>query len=519
MTLEPGFLILALILLVLLSCVAAWIIASRYRRRMRQLICARRAEDSTASATGAAAPSLPSPATVSLADNRSAGMRLTMIWVALSCLLAATSACLWWALSFPGEPLPQKRVAVMALLQLWPVIPVVALMWRWSRPRLVATLLLWCGATFIVFLWRQIELRPFLALAAMANEIGLPLVLVSLVFVGSATRAVAPWLLLPAAVLMWSSLLGLDVLMSMGRLQSPTLVSLVGWFESFLGWHTVYAVPALFALLPWALAWWPAWVLARTLSRAYVRKWVSDLLVVFIGVWALTLTDKAVTVAPQAGIAAVAMYVPLLWILPAVWLARRQRPDPERAPTLLVLRVFQQDAQTRDLFDHLVERWRLSGNTVLIAGTDLADRTLDADNIFRFLEGRLAEHFIVSPADVARRIAPFDMTADIDGRYRVNQCYCHDTTWQNALQALVSHSDVVVMDLRGFRAHNAGCRYELATLAHASRQLRILVLVDSFTDREAAREAMAASQERFTFVEASHFNASEGRKVLARLFA
>ena len=111
------------------------------------------------------------------------------------------------------------------------------------------------------------------------------------------------------------------------------------------------------------------------------------------------------------------------------------------------------------------------------------------------------------------------MTADIDGRYRVNECYCHDRTWQNALQALVSHSDVVVMDLRGFQAHNAGCRYELSTLAQASRELRILVLVDSRTDRAAAREAIAGSQERFTFVEVPHFKASEGRGVLAGLFA
>jgi hypothetical protein len=380
-------------------------------------------------------------------------------------------------------------------------------------------LLLWCGATFTVFLWRQIELKPLLALTSMASEIGLPLVLVSLVFLGSSTRAVAPWLLLPAAVLMWSSLLGLDVLISMGERQSPALLSLVGRFEALLGWHTVYVLPVLFALLPWALAWWPAWVLARALSRAYARKWVSDLLVVFIGVWALALTDKALTVATQAGIAAVAMYLPLLWVFPAIWFARRQRPHRERPPTLLVLRVFQQDAQAQSLFDHMVERWRLSGNTILIAGTDLANRTLDAADVFTFLEGRLAGRFIVSPADVARRIAAFDMAADIDGRYRVNECYCHDTTWQNALQALVSYSDVVVMDLRGFQAHNAGCRYELSTLAQATRKLRILVLVDNRTDRAAAREEIVGSQDRFTFVEVPHFKASDGPKVLARLFA
>ena len=156
----------------------------------------------------------------------------------------------------------------------------------------------------------------------------------------------------------------------------------------------------------------------------------------------------------------------------------------------------------------------------MIAGTDLADRTLDADDIFQFLDRRLAERFIASPTDVARRIAAFDVTADIDGRYRINECYCHDTTWQDALEALLRYSDVVLIDLRGFQAHNAGCRYELTTLAQASRELRVVALTDSQTDRAAAQEAIASGrQERFTWLEASHFNSSKHREVLAHLFA
>jgi hypothetical protein len=156
----------------------------------------------------------------------------------------------------------------------------------------------------------------------------------------------------------------------------------------------------------------------------------------------------------------------------------------------------------------------------MIAGTDLADRTLDADDIFQFLDKKLAQRFIVSPTDVARRIDAFDMAADIDGRYRVNECYCHDTTWQDALQALVRYSDVVLMDLRGFQAHNAGCRYEIATLARASRKLNVVVLTDGRTDRTVAQAAIASGQqERFTWIDVSHSNASKLREVLADLFA
>jgi hypothetical protein len=297
-------------------------------------------------------------------------------------------------------------------------------------------------------------------------------------------------------------------------------MSLIQRLDPLLGWLPWYAVLALFVLLPWALIWWPARVLGRALGRAYSRKWLSDLLIVFTGVWVFALTDRAVMVVDQAGAAALAMYLPLLWIPTVMLLGERWRPRRERPPTLLVLRVFQQDAQTQSLYDQVVERWRLSGNTVMIAGTDLANRTLDADDIFRFLDSKLAERFIVSPSDVPRRIAELDMTADIDGRYRVNKCYCHDTTWQDALQALVRCSDVVLMDLRGFHAHNAGCRYELATLARESRDLRVVVLTDGRTDRKAAEEAVASGrQERFTWIEASHFNASKRRQVLMCLFA
>jgi uncharacterized protein YciI len=77
----------------------------------------------------------------------------------------------------------------------------------------------------------------------------------------------------------------------------------------------------------------------------------------------------------------------------------------------------------------------------MIAGTDLAERTLDADDIFRFLDRKVAQRFIMSPADIPRRIAEFDLTADMDGRYRVNECYCHEMAWQDALQAVGSSGE------------------------------------------------------------------------------
>lgn len=512
MVYSTGKLFFIFIIAVLLSCIAAWVIAYRYRKAMQRLMRTPLAAGVQQVPVSAAAEIFSPLLPVSLADNRRAGIRLTVLLIGLSCLLAITSACIYMRLAFPDEPFAPKRAAAVALLHLWPVIPALGLMWRWSRWRVFAALLLWCVLCFPVFLWRSVEPQPLQLLFGMAVEIGPTLVLVALILLGNATRAVAPWLLLPFTGLVWASIAGVDVLAVMVNQRSPILLWLTTWLPA-------HAAMVLFALLPWVLVWWPLQRLGRALGRAYARKQLSELMVVFTTVWAFSLVDGAITVASSAGVVAVTMLVALLWIplvmsLYAKWHARQGRP-----PTLLVLRVFQHDAQVQDLFDHVIERWRLSGNTVMIAGTDLADRTLGGDDIFTFLDGGLAARFIQTPADVAPRIAAFDMAPDADGRYRVNECYCHDTTWQQALHALVQRSDVVLMDLRGFQAHNAGCRYELGTLAQAPRALRVVVLVDGQTDHAAAAESIAHTPpERFVWLDATRIDARKRRDVLASLF-
>jgi hypothetical protein len=513
MTYNTGKLLTILMLAVLLSSMAAWVIAYRYRKAMQRLM------RSPAGAAAVHAPSvqvpaatLSAPAWTSLADNRRAGWRLSLLLIALSVLLAVSSAATWMWLAFPGEALPPKRVATVALLHLWPVIPALGLMWRWTRRRLMGVLALWCVFCFVVLLWRSIEPRPLQLVMGLAYEIGPAMVMVALLLLGSATRAIAPWLLLPLAGLVWASIMGIDALDLMVQQQSPLLLAMSGWVGA-------YEVMLAFALLPWLIAWWPLRRLGRLLGLAYARQWFSELMVVFTTVWAISLLERAVVVGSSAGFSAVAMFWPLLWIPAVMGLYKAVQPRRGRPPTLLVLRVFQRDAEVQSLFDHVIERWRLSGNTVMIAGTDLADRTIDADDIFTFLDRRLASRFIHAPADVAPRIAAFDMTPDLDGRYRVNECYCHDTTWQDALQALVRISDVVLMDLRGFQTHNAGCRYELDTLAQSPRVLRVVVLFDAQTDRAAAAAAIGqGNADRFVWLDAASVDGRKRREVLASLF-
>ena len=74
--------------------------------------------------------------------------------------------------------------------------------------------------------------------------------------------------------------------------------------------------------------------------------------------------------------------------------------------------------------------------------------------------------------------------------------------------------DVVLMDLRGFQAHNAGCVHELGVLARC--RARVVALTDAHTDPAAAQQAAAgAPNGQFMWLQAG---AHDRGRVLQALF-
>ncbi len=542
-------LITAVVLAVLLSMVGAWLIAYRYRAAMRRLMSAPLPPAASgAPSPGDAVPGAPPPrgsagagagpsagasagaagttvsplpaapgvrpaeprAAVSAADNRRAAWLLTGVLIGLSLLISASMASIAHLVMFHGE-FSIRRVAILVVVQMWPVLPVLGIVWRWSRLRIVTLLAAWFVVAFGLALWRSITPDPTGILAFLAIEIGPPMLLIAALYFGNATRAIAPWLLPLMFGFAFASLVGGELLGFAVERHLDLLVRVTGG----IGATPVFL---LAFVLPWLLAWWPLRALGRALGRAYERKHVSELGMVLAAVWGLSMLYQWSGLSRE-GPAGALVLLPFGWIVAAAgWGTVWFRSAP-RGPTLLVLRVFQHDAQVQNLFDTVIERWRVSGNTVLIAGTDLLERTLGADDIFAFLDGRLSTRFIAARADVAAHIAAFDWLRDHDGRYRVNECYCHDTTWQDALAALVERSDVVLMDLRGFKARNAGCAHELATLARAARIARVVVLVDAETDRAAADLAShGAPADRFVWVDTPRIDRRHAHRVLRQLF-
>jgi hypothetical protein len=180
---------------------------------------------------------------------------------------------------------------------------------------------------------------------------------------------------------------------------------------------------------------------------------------------------------------------------------------------LLLLRVFGYQQRTESLFDRVAQAWRFDGPVQLIAGVDLASRTATPGAILRLLSGKLDAQYIASPADVPVRLAQLDTMRDRDGRFRVNDVYCHDDTWRPALIALLDASDCVLMDLRSFSVQNQGCVFELEQLLLRVPAESIVLVIDKATDLPLLRATLARSWAR-----ACETNNARGTTTLSLVF-
>jgi hypothetical protein len=510
-----GQIISVLELATVLAVLSSLLVARLYRRSMKCLMQAPVNQGTTEVSTPFSSIPIKTGdcARITLTDNRRAYRRLMLSFLFLSVVMSLTRTVILQVIS--DGPITFKIIATLGVAYSWPVLPVLAVIGRWSRWRFVGAMFVWFWLAVLMLAWRTNEnVTTAMILKWMLIDVGIPIFVVTALCLGGATRAIGPWLAPLLTLFCASSLIGVQMMFAIVAAQSP----IIFWLAGFL---SVNGVIALFALLPWLLVWWPARAIGRWLARAYRKRQVSELFYLFTAVWVIALIGPALLASHDIGWGALVCFLPLLWIPLAARLMQRFRTAAPsgRPPTLLVLRVFQQDTNVQDLFDRVIERWRLSGNTVLIAGTDLLERTIDAEDIFTFIDGRLAERFIQSPTDIPRRLADFEWQPDLEGRFRVNECYCHDTTWQQALAELIRVSDVVLMDLRNFVEQNKGCLHELQVLASLPGLHRVVVLVNDQTELVPAQAAVTKAPDgRFVWLKQLGNTPLTTNQVLAPLF-
>lgn len=129
----------------------------------------------------------------------------------------------------------------------------------------------------------------------------------------------------------------------------------------------------------------------------------------------------------------------------------------------------------------------------MIAGPDLAGAFMEPDEFFVWLRRRLRERFIADPGEVAPRIDALDNARDPDGRFRVSELFCADSTWKPAVLALMDRADVVLLDLREFTPQRAGTHYELVQLLRRAQLGKVRVLAGAGDAMPALQAALQAA--------------------------
>ena len=316
----------------------------------------------------------------------------------------------------------------------------------------------------------------------------LPPTAVMLTYLSRKVRAVGPLVLIFLTIALAGAYVSLYVAAADDRVLRA-IVGVAGML-GLGGIGTFWAIQVVglvaFAAVGWlALGW---------IRRQYQAKHISDESVTVDAIFVLFAIWYSINLAfghplwALAGVVAVAAYkscvrVGLRW-------AAGDSELQQRSPVLLVLRSFSIGKDGERLFDVVDRFWRRVGSIQMIAGVDLARRTVEPHEFLDFLSGKLARRFIGGSAELEQRMQERDMRPDRDRRFRVNDFFCYDDTWKMVLSRLVRDSDAVLMDLRGFSRQNAGCVFELGELARMVPLERVVFVVDRRTDEQLLAETL-----------------------------
>jgi hypothetical protein len=502
----PGKLIYVFVVSILDAALLAWLALRWYRRSVHRLM--------RGSAVGPASPPAEAqerrvPATppsepdgFQLAEEpgdaaaewpfaqRAASRRVILAY----CLGAAAYASIITTLKFLPEssPLPPVAWLVDWWTQTWPILPTLVALLVLDRPLILRLALLYLGGGALAIalftaggqlLRGTLNTAPltnvFWALLSLGWTASVPLALVAITG-WRRVRAVMPLALAGTLLFALGSMFFRELLIRALNLEAFRSLFLGGAVRTSI--ETIQYVLFLILSLPVG---WIAWRLLTLLANAFATKRFSDVQLVIDCWWAVAAAEITATTLSithglwgiAGGIAAFAAYR-----LTVFAVLRGYRPPGATQRRLLLLRVFGYQARTESLFDRVAQAWRFHGPVQLIAGVDLAMRTVDPGDLLALLNGRLAELYVRAPQEVPQRLDRLDLQPDPDGRFRINEVYCHDSTWRPALEALLDASDTVLMDLRSFSANNAGCIFELEQLVRRLASDNIFLVCDKTTD-------------------------------------
>jgi hypothetical protein len=296
---------------------------------------------------------------------------------------------------------------------------------------------------------------------------------------------VGPLFINLALMMVMSSFLIMDLV-----LYTSPGISLARHVKGIFGGST-YAVLMVISVTLSALI---AWFALLWTARRYRRKQLSDQTFLLDALW------LSVSLCVSVYLMGNNQFHYLLGLLPFAlykitvgYGLKRLATRAELLPSarLLFLRVFGSPSRSERLFDLLAARWRYGGSIQLISATDVARGRFEPDEFLDFLSGRLGSAYISTGTDLDQRVAKLDLRPDPDGRYRVNEFFCRNDTWQETVTKLMAQSDLVAMDLRAFTSERKGCIFELSALIDGVPLQRVVLLIDQTTDEPLLRQTLA----------------------------
>ncbi len=406
--------------------------------------------------------------------------RAQVLFIVLGVCFGLGSATVFLVVD-PEQRQPWKFLAY-ALLGSWLIVPTVLALssrrgrWPW---------LLWLGyfgVTIPMLYLAGVGAQQLPAatrpIAELVAGVGMPLIFV--LATGRRSMRGAVWLVGPV-LMMVGAVLNAALVISGGYLLAGNPLDSFGWQVLGAGFGLLVA----------------GTVLVIAIVRLHQAKWLGDQTLLILQWWlvlALWWTLLLSAAGPLGAALGTLPYVVLVGLL-LVALGRRvtlsDRFDHAHRPVrLLLLRTFGARERSSRLLQDLTRQWRWIGSVELITAPDLAGETLEPDEFLDFLRGRLRDRFVRDADGLDHRLAHLDLRRDRDGRYRVNELMCADTTWQLALERLAAQTDVILIDLRGFTPQHPGVDHEIQRVVALQPLSRVVAIVDQSTDEVTLRTSL-----------------------------
>ena len=415
-------------------------------------------------------------------DNARRSLHKAVLVYAVAGLAYALPFAIAWSYQADGALLAWRRITLLTGVQYWPAVIAMSLIAASSRvERLkIFAVLFGCLTAFSVY---ELAISPDLTIAQLAKYwlvTNGPATLLITPLLFRRVRAIAPLVLSFLLVIITGALILTSAILlpRQGMIWVVNVGTKIG-----LGGTAIFYGIHLLGLLICAV---PGWWLLRYFGSLYRRKRTSEqsimldsLFFVFAFEQTLVISARGQTRFLIIGPISFAAYKLVKWMG-----FRTLRREAGSTPVLLLLRVFALSSRSEQLFDSLTRWWRRAGSLVMIAGPDLIRSTIQPHELLEFVGGKISRGFVADSVQLAEQITGLDLKPDPDGRYRINQFFCHRDSWQATMRELAKHSSVVLMDLRSFSARNQGCIYELGQLLNSVDLRRVLFLVDDTTDRK-----------------------------------